>query len=289
MISKIYHDLSNKALTTTKRLEIISHAFLNKPYERGALGEGESAEFDQSPLYRTDAFDCETFIDTVLALTLAKNLHQFKNFINKIRYKNGQINFLYRNHFAELDWNQNNHQYLTDITTTFFNEKQELIAKFAITIINKPSWYQHLTINHIKINNIINNYDRQQLLTKLHNLSNQLPISTATTPYLPFTQLFDQNGHANQFIFNQIPNGAIIEIVRPNWELKNVIGTNLNISHMGLIIKKNHQLFIRHASTITNTVTDMDLIDYLAQARLNNTIKGINIHVVNPEFIYSSI
>ena len=90
------------------KLVFISKIFINKPYLFNALGEGQKGAFDDNPLYRTDFFDCETYVDTVMALAFATNLKSFQKVINQIRYKNGKISFTKRNHFTCIDWNQNN-------------------------------------------------------------------------------------------------------------------------------------------------------------------------------------
>jgi hypothetical protein len=108
-ITQLYHRLHHKLKSdVVLRAEVFSAQFLGKPYLLGALGEGITAPYDQFPLYRTDAFDCETFVDTVLALTFSNGFNQFKQCINEIRYREGKPSYISRNHFAELDWNQNN-------------------------------------------------------------------------------------------------------------------------------------------------------------------------------------
>src|SRR3990167_10192377 len=106
MIIKLYRDLTKTSkLTMVERLDIISAQFLDFPYLPGALGEGEQAYYDQSPLYRTESFDCETFVDTVLALALANTFDVFEENLRKIRYWRGVVRFTTRNHFTALDWN----------------------------------------------------------------------------------------------------------------------------------------------------------------------------------------
>src|ERR1035437_2644460 len=48
-------------------LNQVSAALLGKPYQLGPLGEGKFGAEDPDPLYRLDAFDCTTFIETVMA------------------------------------------------------------------------------------------------------------------------------------------------------------------------------------------------------------------------------
>ena len=52
-----------------ERIDAISEAMLERPYIADPLGEGEGTDAD--PLVRYDAFDCLTFVEEVLALSLA--------------------------------------------------------------------------------------------------------------------------------------------------------------------------------------------------------------------------
>lgn len=81
-------------------------------------------------------------------------------------------------------------------------------------------------------------------------------------------------------IINQIPNGAIIEIVRPNWDLYKIIGTNMNVSHLGFVVWENNKPYFIHASSDKLMVVKTSLIDYLKNAKKNPTIKGINIQII---------
>ena len=284
-IHQIYHNLHKKpALNISERITNISGQFLGKPYLLGALGEGERGDYDQWPLYRTDAFDCETYVDTVLALALANSPHHFKHCINQIRYRDGQVSFITRNHFTCLDWNQNNqHQgFVKDITTTLHDAHHQSVVKFARALIDKPSWYRHMSKKRVRLHPI-NPVISEKSLASLKREGAKLPQSTSIIPYIPLTALFNHSGQANRFLFNQIPNAALIEIIRPNWDLNEAIGTHLNVSHIGFAIWKKGILFFRQASSSENQVVDVPLINYLHEALKSPTIKGINIQIVTPQ------
>jgi hypothetical protein len=285
-IHELYHNLNQiqqSAMTT--RLDTISAQFLGKPYILGALGEGSHARFDQEPRYRTDAFDCETYVTTVLALALAKDTRGFKQCLSKLRYQNGQVSYISRNHFTGLDWNQNNQRqgFVKDITESFQNKNKVAVAKMANALIDKPSWYQHLTLTAIRLQSE-DKEEQARRLTELKNKGSKLAKTNSQLPYLPLTSLFDAQGEPNQYLFDQIPNGAIIEIVRPNWNLRKQIGTNLNVSHLGFAFWKKGVLTFRQASSIYNKVVDVSLIDYLKGVQTKSpTVKGINVQVVMPQ------
>lgn len=263
------------------RLDKISIQFMGKPYLLGALGEGPNGEYDQFPLYRTDVFDCETYVDTVLAIALASNPDQFKKYINQIRYHNGHVSFVERNHFTCLDWNVNNqHQgFVKDITTTLHNQKNQPVAKYARAQIDKAAWYKQISPARVRINNA-SPEENLKKLQALRSEGSKLNSAVSIIPYIPFSALFDKTGKANQYLFKQIPNGAIIEIVRPNWDLSKEIGTHLNVSHLGFVFWRKGTLFFRHSSSGSNKISEVPLIDYLVHASKSPTIKGINIQVI---------
>ena len=281
-ISQIYYDLNGKSMTDiSSRLDWVSAKFLGKSYLVTSLGEGIQGRYDQFPLYRTDVFDCETYVDTVLALALSNNPTQFKSSINHVRYHNGHVSFVERNHFTCLDWNQNNQNqgFVKDITTSFRNQQHQPVSQWAKALINKPSWYAHMTTKNIRLSQ--SNPDEQaRRLEALKREGSQLGTAVSTIPYIPLSLLFDKNGKPNQFLFHQIPNAAIVEIVRPNWDLNKEIGTHLNVSHLGFVFWKNGILYFRQASSVYNGVVEVPLIEYLAQARKSPTIKGINVQTV---------
>ncbi|HBI21754.1 MAG TPA: DUF1460 domain-containing protein [Legionella sp.] len=283
-IRQLYHSPGMKPTANlSTRIAAISQAFLGAPYALGALGEGPYARYDQNPLYRTDAFDCETYVDTVIALARAHDIIQFQQNIRHIRYKEGHVSFIDRNHFTCLDWNQNNqHQgYVKDITTTLRDADDHPVASMAHALIDKPSWYQHFPLSIIRIPQATPK-EVARRLAELKQKGQQLPQTISAIPYIPLTALFDHAGHANKPLFNQIPNAAIIELIRPNWDMEKQIGTHLNVSHLGFAIWEKGILMFRHATSTQDHVVEVPLIDYLRETQKSPTIKGINIQVVTP-------
>ncbi|MCL2017877.1 MAG: DUF1460 domain-containing protein [Alphaproteobacteria bacterium] len=78
-------------------LESAAMRYIGVPYVLDPLGEGQGAQYDPDPVYRTDAFDCLTFVETVLSESSGLDLQ-------KIRYKDGNIDWFKRNHWTETDW-----------------------------------------------------------------------------------------------------------------------------------------------------------------------------------------
>lgn len=284
-VQQLYHSLKTNSKTSmASRLDTISARFLNKPYLLGALGEGSNARFDQTPLYRLDAFDCETFVTSMLALAFATDAASYKKCLQKLRYKNGRVNYVNRNHFTSLDWNGNNQAqgFVKDITNTFKDAKNKPVALMARAMIDKPSWYRHKTSASIKLTQP-NAQKTKQRLQEMQALANTQSLQEASIPYIPLTALFDTEGNPRLNLFSQIPDAAIIEIVRPNWDLTKQIGTHLNVSHIGFAFWKNGVLIFREATSDTYKVIDIPLIDYLRKTMSSPTIKGINVQVIVPQ------
>lgn len=278
LIKKMYQSLP-KDLKINQKIVWFSQQFINAPYTLGPLGEGDKGKYDESPLYRMDSFDCQTYVETVMALALAKNLTQFEKQINEIRYKGHTPNYLTRNHFMSLNWLPNNSKkgYIKDITNTLVAQNNKTVFNVAKATINKNVWLSKKTTHDIKIKN---NALKKKRLKQLKNSAKDYPPQQAKINYVSLTTLFDKNKSANPNLFKQIPNGSIINIVRPNWQLEKLIGTNLNVSHLGFAIKKQNQLYFREASSIEKKVIDVPLIDYLKKYLDSPTVKGINILIV---------
>lgn len=246
MLRMAYAEPSFPVGALAQKIDNISQAFMGLPYLIDPLGEEQGQDTD--PLYRFDGFDCTTYVETVWALAAAKSSEHFSKFLIEIRYKGSQPLFTERNHFTDADWIPNNVQkgLLKDVTLLISN--QALVAQAKI---NKTDWFK---LNH-----------RVEFASA--------PV-IAEIPYLSLAQIFENALE----VLKRIPHGAIINIVRPNWALKEKIGTNLNVSHQGFAIRKNDGvLYFRHASQSLKVVTEEPLMQYLARMRDIPSIGGINI------------
>ena len=163
-------------------------SFLGARYISSPLGEGVAP--DDDPLIRYDAFDCTTFVETVLADGDLKKL-------NKIRYKNGEIDFLNRNHFIESDWLMNN-------------------ADLVQNVSNK---YGKTSVRNVRI-------DKTSWLKKVHNIDAEYDVIDVDLEYLPYTNIKTIN--ANKVM--------IVLFVADKPKNRDIIGTDLAVYHMGLLL-----------------------------------------------------
>ena len=97
------------------RLTAIAHDSIGTPYAGGPLGEGPQGKYDTDPLIDLGHVDCVTFIEQSIALAASTSYDDTVALLQHIRYKDGQIDFLHRNHFMVADWLINN-PWCTDVS-----------------------------------------------------------------------------------------------------------------------------------------------------------------------------
>lgn len=261
--------------------------FLNKPYFLEPLGEGKNSLYSQEPLYRTDQFDCVSYVDAVLALFHASNLEAFKQNIINIRYAGRKPHYIYRTDwFSDLEWFPNAERlgWLVDVTKTIVDHHQQPIYKLATTIIDKPNWYAVKPHNSMHLLEPIPQRDElKKRLETLRQHGQLFESQESRLSYLPLDRLF-VNGEPSEFILQQFPDASVIAIVRPNWAIRdhfpgfpNGYGTNLNVSHLGFVIRTPEGLMFYNASSIKHHVMTEPLTDYLERFLDSPTIKGIHI------------
>lgn len=162
--------------------------YLGAKYQASPLGEGYG--YDPDPLIRDDAFDCMTFVETSLA---GGNVDK----LNKIRYVDGQPDFMKRNHFAECDWLENNADLLENVSSQYG------VTATRIVTIDKKSWFK-------KIYNIDTNFESQ----------------TIQLEYIPYSELKS---------INNLEPLVVLFVVGKSKKI-DIIGTDLAVSHMGFVL-----------------------------------------------------
>ena len=214
--------------------------------------------------YVTDQLDCVTFVSQVLALTFSQSEEEARERLISIDYFKKPAVFENRCHFMSLDWNPHNaaQGYIKDMTANIVDSHHQSIVKKGSAWIDKEEFFK-----------------RKNIFVKM-----KPPL--AEINYLPIEKLFTGD-QLNDFIFNQLPELFILEIVRPNWDLTEKIGTHLNVSHLGFAFKKkskpenkNDQWIFRHASSEEKKVVDVSLENYLKRYLHHETVKGINVQEI---------
>lgn len=166
----------------------IGERYVGKKYINNPLGEGFLP--DNDPLMRLDAFDCTTFVETALA---NENLDK----LTKIRYKDGNVGFINRNHFVETDWLPNNSDILTDVTAQ----------------------YGKTSVRDVKI-------DRANWLEKNYGITDNTPIQTIHLKYIPYSIMEKIK-----------PNEPLVVLfIGDKYKNIDTLGTDLAVMHMGFLL-----------------------------------------------------
>ena len=273
---KTIDNFSATAASNADKIDALSAILLGTEYLDGSVGEGDQGKYDKDPLNRFDVFDCTTYVETILAGAISSTSEEFQSNLHRIRYRGAKVDFVSRNHFPSVDWIRNNQDKLMDITPDVGGGK----ARVAKAMIDKSAWYQALTGDVLKCDP---ESSRQclNLLKQLHEEGRIYPAEPAYIPYVPLTALFGGNTNkVDQTLLNRIPSGSVISMVRPNWDIKKYIGTNMNVSHQGLAIRKNGTLFLRHASLTNKKVMDENFAEYFSKYSETSSLKGFNVQVL---------
>ncbi|MBI3544255.1 MAG: DUF1460 domain-containing protein [Deltaproteobacteria bacterium] len=263
--------------SVAERIQQISAKYLGTPYVLDPFGEGENGKFDRDPLYRFDAFDCTTYVETMMALALSHDgdFNEFFNTLQRIRYRDGTIGYVTRNHFPEVDWIPNNTRagFISDVTEAVagpFGVQQ------ARAVIDKRSWYEHKQLDQLNVPGA-SREQKELLLSELRAEGVKYQPELSVMPYIGIDQLFP-SGEPNAELFARIPPGSVLNVVRPDWDLSGTEGTHLNVSHQALVVKKDGVLTVRHATTGSfQRVVDQPLAEWLHGFIGHPTIKGINL------------
>ncbi len=96
--TKVHHSVAD-------RMGSFSKLFLGCPYEANPLiGTRDTPEVFTASI---EAFDCVTYVETVLALSLAESPDEFVDWLRRIRYEDGRVEWERRNHYMTA-WIRNN-------------------------------------------------------------------------------------------------------------------------------------------------------------------------------------
>ena len=253
LILFVSHSFAYGSTALHDRIEYHSRMLLGQPYGHSPLGEGSG--YDSDPLIRFDLFDCTTYVETVLALSIS-DIHGVNRapveILNSIRYKfaNSEIAFVNRAHFTSADWIPNlvAKKMIEDITVELFEE----LSVNEVTDIDRQGWFQH---------------------------SHQMQVPSAKQiVLLPVVELKEFT--KNSRLWDLIPSGALINFVGHSDTIKEKTGTEMDVAHQGIAIRRVGQLFLRHAKSPSRGVVEEHITDafknpYLIHAKSINVLRPI--------------
>jgi hypothetical protein len=238
------------------RIDHYSNLYLRrKPkFIEDPLGEGQG--YDSDPLFRFDAFDGPSYVNTVLASALTGTLVDFELLMNRLRYKNGEVDFFKRNHFISADWIPNNTKdgFIRDATADVLSPGGDC-AELLKTPIDRKGWYK-----------------------KMHNLDVDAEFTAPVLPYITREALLTLPS-----LRARIPNGAVVNFLRDGRHMRPLIGTELEVQQQSFVIrKKDGRLVLRHARSRNFGILEEDFVEFLWS---QPQILGVNILAAVPQKI----
>ena len=261
------------------QVKFIASSLHNIPYiYTGAMGEGDwtshsstyaagSVHIQQDPVYRLDGLDCQTYVQMVLALFNSHDLDKFDENYVKLAYGaagnigNDVVHYYNRNHFVEGDFNPLNEKngILQAVT---LNEMKNM----NITITRK-NWFDHKKNRLSGTVRVLHKKDGETMADRFMNRYTNLHYpnfdqQNINISYIPKEAIAKKQSDGSylpdQALLDKIPTPAVAEIIRDPrlWHvggkpIKDVIGTELSVSHLGIIY---HQTF-QKGQTIHQKIT----------------------------------
>ena len=234
-------------LPLPERMAAISKPLLNLDYGLDKNGEGVLPDID--PPARYDIFDCVTFLEEIMALSMAGDPISAPAVRNEIRYIDGVVGYGKRNHIWMQQWIPNNIEagFIEDITSQI--GPTHIITK-EVSLKTWTGW---------------------RGTRKLKMPAEELPTGRFTLPVLSLDAALDN--------LDKIPAGAIVVVVRKPRSHRPVV-----ISHVGFVLPRNGgPTMMRHATKMGGgRVRDHDLRWYLNHQRWFDKVPVEGISVVMP-------
>jgi hypothetical protein len=257
-----------------ERVARLSRHFLGRPYLLDPAGEGASGLVDRDPILPLASFDCQTYVETVLALARSATAQQTATELVALRYRDSRIEFESRLHFPDSDWLPHNlaRGLLRDVSAQVAGDYGLQLARTRIT---RAAWLRALPNNPTQARN---EYLRGAVPARveLERLARAANDAWGEVHYIGKAALRDPA------VLARIPAGAVLAIVRPQTSLHGRVGSRQNVSHLGFAIYTDAGLVYRHASSARRrAVIDVSLVEYLARMSTTRTFAGIAVYAID--------
>ncbi len=120
------------------RVQHIARKMVGQRYRIFLLGEFPFELYDPDPLYSLKRSDCVVFSEHVYAMALAHDWPSFFALLQRIRYRDGEISILTRNHYTEADWDVNNRWLVEDVTELLGGER----TRYDTVVIDRARFFR---------------------------------------------------------------------------------------------------------------------------------------------------
>lgn len=260
-----------------QRIAQASAALLGKPYRVDPLGEGESGTLDRDPVWRDDAFDCLTFVETTIALARSADEREAAASLQRLRYRDGVVSFGTRNHFPEADWLPNNMAsgQVRDISADVAAElrRPDWLAD-ARGVVHRGAWLEALPHNPIQRANPLLHAAGPAQRAELARLAQQQGDATVDVRYL---RLRERTAPELQRVIAALPEAALVFIVRPNTSMVGPVGAVTQLAHAGFVLRdaQGGTWFRNASSGRAKRVMDAPLLEYLQRMQRTRSFAGI--------------
>lgn len=245
-------DLQAREPDVRRRVVEVGRRTIGQPYRLGPLGEGGLEPYDPDPLYCLTASDCVTFVEQTWAMALSRDKAEFLDTLRRIRYRDGKIGMLTRNHFTEADWNVNN-EWL--FRSEFPIAKAD--SKIYTLKINRLAFFAKfgLTLDEVTARSVLtwrDNLDQFAVLPSSRPTGTQDVPDWAVQYFLDLYTLRDLVAEA----LPKLRDADVIEFVKNE--------KSPYVGHMGLITHDaNGTVTLLHSGE--PAVQELPLMDYLAR------------------------
>jgi hypothetical protein len=187
-----------------QRIVHLARKNIGQPYDLYLLGEMPFEYYDPQPIYCLQKSDCVVYCEHTYAMALAQNWSGFMLLLQRIRYRDGQLGVVTRNHYTEADWNVSNRWLVKDITA-------EIAGDRALRFKQK--------------------IDRKKFFKKRYQLTVDIPIEEHADIYLPLAQIELAKPHLQDGDFVNIVRGIVPPGSKPNA----TASSSAWVGHVGLI------------------------------------------------------
>lgn len=228
-----------------ERIDAISAALRGQAYRLDPLGEGRVP--DPDPLVRYDVFDCLTFVEEVLALSLSGDPAHAGTIRLSLRYGDRPASYANRRHFMELQWIPGNLQagWLRD-TTSEYGTTQHMSRE-----VTSETWAQWRGRSTFQLDD------------------EELPTGEMALDVLPLEQAIAQA--------DAIRPGSLLLTVRADRSYKPIW-----VSHVGIVVP-GEQATVRHATPMgSGGVRDHSLRWYLNHLQTYTVWPAVGVVILEP-------
>ncbi len=220
-----------------QRIMHLARKNIGQPYELYLLGELPFEYYDPQPIYCLEKSDCLVFAEHTYAMALGRDWSNFMLLLQRLRYRDGHLGVVTRNHYTEADWNVSNRWLLKDITG-------EIAGDRAVTFKQK--------------------IDRAKFFKKRYQLTVDLPVEEHSDVFLPWEQIELAKPHLRDGDFVNVVRG----IVRLDSPPNAIIAGSAWVGHVGLVAHgSDGQVHFIHSSK--PKVREETLDAYIARGTKN--------------------